>query len=597
MAVSSTQLLRVIQQFRRYYDTHFSELLSRTGLSMREIHVVLFLANHPAHDTARDVTELRGLAKSQVSAAVDLLAARELLRRQPDKADRRVIHLALTDAGAALAREGQKLQSTCLDALFAGLTQSDQRGSAVEGRRHYMSRRNVDLGSGSVGKLLFSLAVPTITSQIVNMLYNLVDRVYIGHMQPVETVGKLALTGVGVCLPIIMVISAFAALMAFGGAPRASIAEGRGDLKESERIMGNSFTMLVAVSVVLTVVFLVFAEPMLRIFGASDNTIGYALNYMRIYALGTIFVQVTLGMNAYITAQGFTVVGMKTVLIGAILNTVLDPIFIFAFGMGVRGAALATILSQAVSAVWVLKFLTGSKTKWHLRREHLRPQAKVVLPALALGASPFIMQSTESLITVCFNSSLLKYGGDIAVGAMTVLSSIMQFAMMPLQGLTQGAQPIISYNYGARNPGRVRRAFQVLLMACLAYSLLLWALVQLFPQLFALMFTSDSELVSYASWALRIYMAATGIFGIQIACQQTFVALGNAKISLFLAVLRKIILLIPFIYILPNFFADKAFAVFLAEPVADFLAVCTTATMFAVHFKKSMTALEGKPGV
>ena len=460
-----------------------------------------------------------------------------------------------------------------------------------------MSRRNVDLGSGSVGKLLFSLAVPTITSQIVNMLYNLVDRVYIGHMQPVETVGKLALTGVGVCLPIIMVISAFAALMAFGGAPRASIAEGRGDLKESERIMGNSFTMLMAVSVVLTVVFLVFAEPMLRIFGASDNTIGYALNYMRIYALGTIFVQVTLGMNAYITAQGFTVVGMKTVLIGAILNTVLDPIFIFAFGMGVRGAALATILSQAVSAVWVLKFLTGSKTKWHLRREHLRPQAKVVLPALALGASPFIMQSTESLITVCFNSSLLKYGGDIAVGAMTVLSSIMQFAMMPLQGLTQGAQPIISYNYGARNPGRVRRAFQVLLMACLAYSLLLWALVQLFPQLFALMFTSDSELVSYASWALRIYMAATGIFGIQIACQQTFVALGQAKISLFLAVLRKIILLIPFIYILPNFFADKAFAVFLAEPVADFLAVCTTATMFAVHFKKSMTALEGKPGV
>lgn len=431
MAVSSTQLLRVIQQFRRYYDRHFSELLSRTGLSMREIHVVLFLANHPAHDTARDVTELRGLAKSQVSAAVDLLAARELLRRQPDKADRRVIHLALTDAGrgpgpgGAEAPEYLPGRAVCRsDTVGGGAISgtagkgSDQRGSAVEGRRQYMSRRNVDLGSGSVGKLLFSLAVPTITSQIVNMLYNLVDRVYIGHMQPVETVGKLALTGVGVCLPIIMVISAFAALMAFGGAPRASIAEGRGDLKESERIMGNSFTMLVAVSVVLTVVFLVFAEPMLRIFGASDNTIGYALNYMRIYALGTIFVQVTLGMNAYITAQGFTVVGMKTVLIGAILNTVLDPIFIFAFGMGVRGAALATILSQAVSAVWVLKFLTGSKTKWHLRREHLRPQAKVVLPALALGASPFIMQSTESLITVCFNSSLLKYGGDIAVAAM-----------------------------------------------------------------------------------------------------------------------------------------------------------------------------------
>ena len=457
-----------------------------------------------------------------------------------------------------------------------------------------MKTQNVDLGSGSVGKLLFSLAVPTITSQIVNMLYNLVDRVYIGHMQPVETVGKLALTGVGVCLPIIMVISAFAALMAFGGAPRASIAEGRGDLEESERIMGNSFTMLVAVSVVLTVVFLVFAEPMLRVFGASENTIGYALDYMRIYALGTIFVQVTLGMNAYITAQGFTVVGMKTVLIGAILNTVLDPIFIFAFGMGVQGAALATILSQAVSAVWVLKFLTGKKTKWHLRRQHLRPRAKVVLPALALGASPFIMQSTESLITVCFNSSLLKYGGDIAVGAMTVLSSIMQFAMMPLQGLTQGAQPIVSYNFGAHNPQRVRDAFRCLLRACVIYSMGLWILVQLFPRMFILIFNNSPQLVDYAVWALRIYMGATGIFGIQIACQQTFIALGNAKTSLFLAVLRKIILLIPLIYILPHFFTDKAFAVFLAEPVADLLAVITTASMFAYQFKRAMAKLEAE---
>ena len=456
-----------------------------------------------------------------------------------------------------------------------------------------MNRKNVDLGTGPVGRLLFSLALPTITSQIVNMLYNLVDRVYIGHMQPVETVGKLALTGVGVCLPIIMVISAFAALMAMGGAPRASIEEGRGNLAESERIMGNSMTMLVAAAVVLTAVFLLFAEPMLRVFGASDNTIGYALDYMHIYALGTIFVQATLGMNAYITAQGFTVVGMKTVLIGAGLNTVLDPVFIFAFNMGVRGAALATILSQAVSAVWVLKFLTGPKTKWRLRAVNLRPRAKVVLPSLALGMSPFIMQATESLITVCFNTSLLKYGGDIAVGAMTVLSSIMQFAMMPLQGLTQGAQPIVSYNYGARNPQRVRRAFKVLLIACVTYSLTLWALVQLFPQIFALLFTPNQELVDYAAWALRIYMAATGIFGVQVACQQTFVALGNAKTSLFLAALRKIILLIPLIFILPHFFADKSFAVFLAEPVADVLAVCTTATMFFFLFRKSMAALEG----
>ena len=455
-----------------------------------------------------------------------------------------------------------------------------------------MNRQGVDLSSGKVSKLLFSLALPTITSQIVNMLYNLVDRVYIGHMQPVETVGKLALTGVGVCLPIIMVISAFAALMAMGGAPRASIEEGRGNVSASERIMGGSFTLLVAASVVLTAVFLAFAEPMLRIFGASDNTIGYALDYMRIYCLGTLFVQVTLGMNAFITAQGFTVVSMKTVLIGAVLNTVLDPIFIFAFGMGVQGAALATILSQAVSAAWVLRFLTGPKTKWHLRKANLRPRAKVVLPSLALGLSPFIMQSTESLIAVCFNSSLLKYGGDTAVGAMTVLTSIMQFAMMPLQGLTQGAQPIISYNYGARNPDRVRAAFRCLLRACLIYSLTLWSLVQLFPEMFVLIFNNSPSLVEYASWALRIYMAAAGIFGIQIACQQTFVALGNAKTSLFLAVLRKIILLIPLIYILPNFFADKAFAVFLAEPVADVLAVCTTATMFWILFRKSMALLE-----
>ena len=436
-----------------------------------------------------------------------------------------------------------------------------------------MNRQGVDLGSGKVGKLLFSLALPTITSQIVNMLYNLVDRVYIGHMQPVETVGKLALTGVGVCLPIIMVISAFAALMAMGGAPRASIEEGRGNVPGSERIMGNSFTLLVAAALVLTAVFMAFAEPMLRIFGASDNTIGYALDYMRIYCLGTIFVQVTLGMSAFITAQGFTVVGMKTVLIGAGLNTVLDPVFIFAFGMGVRGAALATILSQAVSAAWVLRFLTGPKTKWRLRRDCLRPRAKVVLPSLALGLSPFIMQSTESLIAVCFNSSLLKYGGDTAVGAMTVLT-------------------IISYNYGARNSDRVRAAFRCLLKACLVYSLTLWVLVQFFPEMFVLIFNNSPALVDYAAWALRIYMAATGIFGIQIACQQTFVALGSAKISLFLAVLRKIILLIPLIYILPNFFADKAFAVFLAEPVADLLAVCTTAVMFSVQFRKSMAALE-----
>ncbi len=456
-----------------------------------------------------------------------------------------------------------------------------------------MNQKSVDLGSGKVSRLLFSLALPTITSQIVNMLYNLVDRIYIGHMKPVDTVGALALTGVGVCLPIIMIISAFAALVGMGGAPRASIQEGRGDPEGSQRIMGNSFTLLVITAVVLTVVFQNFAEPLLLTFGASGNTIGYALDYLKIYTMGTLFVQVTLGMNAYITAQGFTTVSMKTVLIGAGLNTLLDPIFIFGFGLGVRGAALATILSQAVSAAWVLRFLTGPKTKWRLRREDLRPRPKVFLPCLALGLSPFIMQSTESLIAVCFNSSLLKYGGDLAVGAMTVLTSMMQFAMMPLQGLTQGCQPIISYNFGARNARRVKDAFVCLLKSCVVYSAVLWAAVQLFPRVFVQIFNNTPELVDYAAWALRIYMGTTCLFGVQIACQQTFVALGNAKTSLFLAVLRKIILLIPLIYILPNFFADKTFAVFLAEPAADFLAVTATASMFAIQFKRSMAELEG----
>ena len=455
-----------------------------------------------------------------------------------------------------------------------------------------MSQTQADLGSGKVGKLLFSLSLPTITSQVVNMLYNLVDRVYIGHMQPADTVGKLALTGVGVCLPVIMVISAFAALMAMGGAPRASIQEGRGNPAEAERIMGNCLTLLVITSLVLTAAIQLFAEPLLLAFGASANTLGYASSYLRIYSLGTLFVQLTLGMNAYITAQGFTTVSMRTVLIGAILNTILDPIFIFGLGLGVRGAALATILSQAVSASWVLRFLTGRRTKWRIRRANLRPRAAVVLPCLALGMSPFIMQSTESLIAMCFNTSLLKYGGDIAVGAMTVLTSIMQLAMMPLQGLTQGCQPIVSYNYGARNAQRVREAFRLLLRCCVIYSMAMWALVQLFPGAFARIFNSDAEMVSYASWAMRIYMAATGIFGIQIACQQTFVALGNAKASLFLAVLRKIILLIPLIYILPNFFADKVFAVFLAEPAADTLAVIATATTFALQFRPAMARLE-----
>ena len=457
-----------------------------------------------------------------------------------------------------------------------------------------MQQDKTFLGTEPVGQLLRRLAIPTVIAQLVNMLYNIVDRIYIGH---IPEVGSAALTGVGVCLPIILIVSAFACFTASGGAPRASIYMGRDDMDSAEKTLGGCFTLQIGISVVLTAVLLLWGREALLAFGASENTVGYALDYMRIYVLGTVFVQLTLGMNAYITAQGFATVSMKTVLIGALLNTALDPLFIFVLGLGVRGAALATVISQAVSAVWVMTFLMGKKTRWRLQREDLRVSGKIVLPCIALGLSPFVMQSTESLIAICFNSSLLRYGGDMAVGAMTVLTSIMQFSNMPLQGLTQGAQPIVSYNFGARNAQRVREAYFCLLRACVTYSMAIWLLVELFPRAFILIFNNNAALVEYASWAVRIYMGCSGIFGIQIACQQTFVALGNAKTSLFLAVWRKIILLIPLIYILPHFFADKAFAVFLAEPVADFGAVAVTSVAFYRQFRRSMRELEGAEAV
>ena len=444
------------------------------------------------------------------------------------------------------------------------------------------------LGTAPVGPLLFRLALPTITAQVVNLLYSIVDRIYIGRI-PLE--GKLALTGMGVTFPVITLISAFAALIGMGGAPRASIALGAKEHDRAERILGTCTAALWALALVLTALFLLFQAPLLKLFGASADTLPYAMQYLNLYVLGTVFVMTSLGLNGFITAQGRSSVAMKTVVIGAVLNTVLDPLFIFVLGLGVRGAALATVISQAVSAVWVMTFLTGKKTRWHLKRENLRVDAKIVLPCIALGLSPFVMQSTESLIAICFNSSLLRYGG--AVGTMTVLTSIMQFSNMPLQGLTQGAQPIVSYNFGAKNVQRVRDAYFCLLRACFTYSMAIWLLVELFPRAFILIFNNDPALVEYAAWAVRIYMGCSGIFGIQIACQQSFMALGQAKVSLLLACLRKIILLIPLIYILPHFFADKAFAVFLAEPVADFGAVALTSFTFYRQFRRSMRELKG----
>ena len=451
------------------------------------------------------------------------------------------------------------------------------------------NRHNNELGNEKISSLLFRMAVPAITAQIINLLYNLVVRMYIGH---IEGVGATALTAVGVTMPVIMVISAFAALVSMGGAPRASIMMGKGDKDSAEKIMGNCTTALVFISAVLTAAVLLFGENMLMAFGASENTVGYALDYMNIYACGTIFVQIALGLNAFITAQGFAKISMITVLVGAVLNIVLDPIFIFGLDMGVKGAALATIISQAVSALWVLRFLTGNRTVLKIRKNHLKIDFKVLLPCLALGLSPFIMQSTESILIVSFNTSLLKYGGDLAVGAMTILSSVMQFSMLPLSGLTQGAAPIISYNYGAGNGSRVKDAFILLLKISLIYSAALWAIAMIYPQIFAVIFTKDSELIGISVRSMRIYMAASLLFGIQISCQQTFIALGNARTSVFLAVLRKIILLIPLIYILPIFFENKVDAVFLAEPVADVIAVTVTSLMFFRQFKNVLAELD-----
>ena len=444
------------------------------------------------------------------------------------------------------------------------------------------------LGTAPVGRLLLRLALPTVIAQLINMLYNIVDRIYIGHM---PEVGDLALTGVGVCMPLIMLVSAFAALVGSGGAPRASIFMGKKDIESAEKTLGACFGLQIIISVVLTAVLLIWSKDFLLAFGASENTVEYAMDYMRIYAIGTVFVQLTLGMNAFITAQGFTKISMISVIVGAVTNIILDPIFIYAFGMGVKGAALATILSQALSCAWVLAFLFGKKSILRLRPMNFVPTPKIVLPCIALGLATFIMQASESVISVCFNSSLLKHGGDIAVGAMTILTSVMQFAMLPPQGIAQGAQPILSYNYGAKNADRVKRTYRILLTVCLTYSVTIWAAVMLFPRAFVSIFTPDTALIAFASRALRIYFSGMVFFGIQIACQMTFVSLGNALSSVLVAVVRKFVLLLPFIYIMPLFSTDPTLGVYTAEPVADILAVTFTAILFAFRFKKALKNL------
>ena len=446
-----------------------------------------------------------------------------------------------------------------------------------------MTNKKEFLATEPIGKLLFRLSIPTVVAQLINMLYNIVDRIYIGHM-PGD--GSLALTGVGVCMPLIMLVAAFAALVSSGGAPRASIFMGEKDNESAEKTLGNCFSLQIVVSVILTAVLLIWNKDLLLAFGASENTIGYATDYMSIYAIGTLFVQMTLGMNTFITAQGFTTVSMVSVIIGAVCNIVLDPIFIFGFGMGVKGAALATVLSQAVGAIWILRFLTGKKTILQLKKCNLKLEKKIILPCLALGISTFVMMSTESLLSISFTSSLSRYGGDLAVGAMTIITSVSQLVLMPMQGICQGGQPIISYNYGARKNERVKEAFFTQFKVCVVFAIVCWIAMMAIPQVFAGLFTNDSSLATYTAWALRIYMAGIFAVGFQLSCQQSFMALGQAKVSLLLACLRKIVLLIPLIFILPLFFENKVFAVFLAEPVSDIIAALVTTITFLSRFNK-----------
>ena len=448
-----------------------------------------------------------------------------------------------------------------------------------------MSKQKTDLGKDTVGSLLFKLATPAIIAQLVNVLYNIVDRIFIGRMPS----GEIAMAGVGVGFPIIMIISAFSALIGMGGAPLAAIKMGADDNDGAEKILSNSFSMLIILGTILTGIFLIFKEPILWAFGASDATIGYANDYLTIYVIGTIAVQIALGLNPFINTQGFAKEGMITVLIGAIINIILDPIFIFTFNMGVKGAALATILAQIVSAIWVMLFLFGKNSKLKIRAKYLAPDITLVLSIMALGISPFVMQSTESLVLISLNNMLQLHGGDLAVGAMTIMSSIMQIILLPLMGLTQGAQPIISYNYGAKQLDRVRDTFKLLLKCSMVYTTTMWALLMIFPQVFVSIFNKNPELMEITSWSIKIYFAGILLFGAQMACQQTFLALGKAKISLILALLRKIVLLIPLIFILPMLMENKLFGVLMAEPVADIVAAISTTVCFAIFYKNTLS--------
>ena len=463
--------------------------------------------------------------------------------------------------------------------------------------------RTEKLRNANIPKLLFSLAIPSIIAQIVNILYNMVDRMFVGRMEN----GTLAMSALSVALPIITFIMAITQLVGIGGAPLAAIKMGADDKDGAEKIMTTSFVSLIATGVIMTAVIIIFARPLLYSFGADSSNIDFAYEYIVIYALGTIFVQIAIGMNSYINTQGYAKFGMVTVLIGAVLNIILDYIFIFLLGLGVKGAALATIISQGVSAIWALSFIFGKKSILKIKKKYLIPDIKVLGSICALGVSPFIMSSTESLLQISFNNQLLLFGGTTAVGSMSILLSLYQMVNMPLQGLCQGAQPILSYNYGYGNLERVRKTFKLLFVCCLSFSFVGCSLVVIFSRTFGSIFSGDSQMLNMVEWALRVYLLGGTVFGAQIACQQSFVSLGQAKRSLLMALYRKVFLLIPLIYIMPNILggtnlainlslpvadicidSSKVFAVLVSESVSDVLAAATTTALFFNFYKKHL---------
>ena len=446
-----------------------------------------------------------------------------------------------------------------------------------------MDKDNELLATMPIPKAFIKLALPAVAAQLINILYNLVDKMFIGH---IPGVGKQALAGVGVTAPVILAISAFAALVSMGGAPKASIFMGKGDNEQAEKVMGSCTWMLIVLSVVLTAFMLIFGKMILQLFGASDDTISYATDYMNIYCLGTLFTQLTLGLNAFITAQGKTLISMCNVAVGAVTNIVLDAILINGLGMGVKGAALATVIAQGVSTCFVIHYLVNPKSQLKLRLKNIRFEKQLLLPCIFLGTSPALMQLTENMVAISFNTSLQKYGGDMAVASMSILTSIMQFVMLLLPGLVQGAQPLLSYNLGAKNIPRVKKTFRLLLVCCISGSFLIWLVCMIMPGNVASIFTDDMALIAYTEKSMRIYLAMLLIYGIQVACQYSFVALDQAKKAIFLTIWRKIILLIPLIFILPQILSGSAMGVFLAEPIADTIAVCTTAPMFWNYYRK-----------